>query len=170
MTIQRTAAFLNRAVTPCVRVIAFAGGCGLMFMMVLVACDVILRFFNRPISGAYELVEYSMAITVSFGITVCSHQGGHIKVDILTDALKKNTKNVLACLMSIVAIAYTLPIMWQALLYIQEMYASNMTSAVLLIPVYPFTAIVALSFIATTIVFIADLFNFLAEIKTQWTR
>ena len=91
-------------------------------------------------------------------------------MDILTDALKKNTKNVLACLMSIVAIAYTLPIMWQALLYIQEMYASNMTSAVLLIPVYPFTAIVALSFIATTIVFIADLFNFLAEIKTQWTR
>lgn len=44
MTIQRTAAFFNRAVTPCMRVIAFAGGCGLMFMMVLVACKGAIPF------------------------------------------------------------------------------------------------------------------------------
>lgn len=170
MTITHASQFLNRTVNPCMRVIAFAAGSGLMFMMVLVACDVILRFFNRPIQGAYELVEYSMALTVSFGVTVCAHNKAHINVDILTNALKETTKKILACLMTIVAIIYTLPIMWQSYLFIQEMYASHMTSAVLRIAVYPFTAIVAFSFVITTLVFIADFFNLMTEISTRWTR
>jgi TRAP-type C4-dicarboxylate transport system permease small subunit len=170
MGIQKIAAFLNRIVDPCMKAIAVIGGCGLMFMMTLVACDVLLRFFNRPIPGAYELVEYAMALTVSFGITVCAHQGGHIRVDILTDVLRKTTQRILACLMTLVAVAYTLPIMWQSSRYIAEMYKSHLTSSVLLIAVYPFVAVVAFSFVITSIVLIAEFFNLMVEIKTRWTH
>lgn len=152
------------------RMITFVCGCGLIFMMALVACDVILRFFNRPIPGAYELVEYSMALTVSFGVTVCAHNQGHITVDILTSSLREPTQKVLACLMTIIAIIYILPIMWQTTLQIGDMYNSKMTSAVLLISIYPFTAIVAFSFLITMIVFIVDFFNLLTEILSRWTR
>ena len=141
-----------------------------MFMMVLVACDVILRFLNRPIPGAYELVEYSMALTVSFGITVCAHHRGHISVDILTNVLQKRVKQILASLMSLIAIAYTLPIMWMTAKQIQDSYHSGITSSVLHIVVYPFTAVVAFSFVMTTIVFIVDMLNLLAEIEERWTH
>ena len=170
MGIQKTAAFLNGIVNPCMKVIAVIGGCGLMFMMTLVASDVLLRFFNHPIPGAYELVEYSMALTVSFGITVCAHQGGHITVDILTNVLRKTTQKILACLMTLVAIAYALPIMWQSSRYIFEMYNSHLTSSVLLLSVYPFVAVVALSFVVTTIVLIAEFFNLMVEIRARWTH
>ena len=170
MSLQYLTSFLNRVIAPLMRVITFICGSGLIFMMTLVACDVILRFFNRPIPGAYELVEYAMALTVSFGVTVCAHHQGHITVDILTNSLREPTQKVLACFMTIIAIIYILPIMWQTTLQIGEMYNSHMTSAVLLISVYPFTAIVAFSFAITTLVFIVDFFNLLTEIVLRWTR
>ena len=170
MSIQVLAARCNRIIHPLIQFIGFVGGGTLFFMMVLVACDVILRFFNRPISGAYELVEYSMAITVSFSVTVCAHQGGHIAVDIVTEVLKTNVKRVLACLVTILAIAYTLPITWMTASQIQEAYSSGLTSAVLRISVYPFMFIVAFAFLITSIVFIFDLLNLAAEIEKQWTR
>ena len=169
-SIQRSAAFFNQIIHPLIQTIAFICGSSLLFMMVLVACDVILRFFDRPISGAYELVEYSMAITVSFGVTVCAHQSGHIAVDILTGVLRRRVKQILAALMTLIAIAYTLPIMWMTARQIQDTYGSGVTSAVLRIAVYPFTAIVAFSFVITLIVFIVDLFNIMAEIEKRWTR
>ena len=161
MSIRSTALFSNRIVKPLIRGIGFIGGCGLMFMMVLVACDVILRFFNRPIPGAYELVEYSMALTVSFGVTVCAHHGGHIAVDILTNVLRRRVKQILASIVTLIAIAYTLPIMWMTARQIEDTYHSGITSSVLKIVVYPFTAVVAFSFVMTTIVFIVDLLNLL---------
>lgn len=165
MTIQQTSDSLNRLVRPLVRAIAFVAGFGLMFMMVLTAIDVILRFLNRPIPGAYELIEYSMAVTVALSVTVCAHARAHITVDIVSQKLKKNAEKLLAALTTMVAVIYSIPILWQSSLQIQEMYASNMTSAVLRVSVYPFTAIVAVSFLFTTIVFIADVFNLLAEMK-----
>ena len=47
-------------------------------MMFLTATDVILRYiFNRPISGAYELIEYMMAILIPFALAYCALQGSH---------------------------------------------------------------------------------------------
>ena len=69
-----------------------------------------------------------------------------------------------------VAVAYTLPIMWQSSRYIAEMYKSHLTSSVLLIAVYPFVAVVAFSFVITSIVLIAEFFNLMVEIKTRWTH
>ena len=168
MRIQNVSLVGNRIITPLVRVIGVISGSALLFMMVLVACDVILRYFNRPISGAYELVEYAMAITVSFGVTLCAHYNGHIAVDIVTDMLKTSIKQGLACLMTLVAIAYTLPAMWMTARQVQDTYSSGITSAVLQIAVYPFTAIVALSLGITAIIFLVNLLNILAEMEKRW--
>ena len=55
------------------RLLQAIGALVLAAMMFLGAADVILRyFFNSPISGAYELVEYMMAIIVPFGLCVCA--------------------------------------------------------------------------------------------------
>ena len=170
MPFQNAASMSNRMIAPLVRVISVISGSALLLMMVLVACDVILRFFNRPISGAYELVEYAMAITVSFGVTLCAHHQGHIAVDIVTDLLSRSVRQVLACLMTLVAIAYTLPMMWMTARQIQETFSSGLTSAVLHIVVYPFTAVVALSFLVTAVVFLINLLNILAEMEKRWTR
>ena len=170
MVFQKPAETFSHYIKPLMMTITFIGGCSLLFMMLLVACDVVLRFFNRPISGAYELVEYSMAITVSFGVTICAHQGGHIAVDILTNVLKKSVQRILATIMTLVAIIYTLPIMWMTTQQIQDTYASGLTSAVLRIAVYPFTAVVALAFLFTSIVFIADILKLFAEIEKKWIQ
>lgn len=165
MAIKQISNSLNRLVRPLVSAIAFVAGVGLIFMMLLTAIDVILRFLNRPISGAYELIEYAMALTVGFSVTVAAHTRTHITVDILTQKLKKNAEKVLAALATLIAAIYAFPCFWQSTLQIKEMHASGMTSAVLRIAVYPFTAVVAISLLFTTIVLLADVFNLLAERK-----
>lgn len=165
MAIAQISNSFNRLVQPLVKVVAFAAGFGLLFMMCVTTLDVILRFLKLPLSGAYELVEYGMALTLGFSVTVAAHTRTHITVDIITQKLKRNTEKTLAAAATLVAALYTFPCFWQTTLQIKEMYASKMTSAVLHISVYPFTAIVALSLLLTVVVLIADIFNLLAERK-----
>ena len=165
MAITRIASYLNRTIQPLMKVVAFTAGFGLLFMMVLTTVDVVLRFLKLPLSGSYELIEYAMALTLGFSITAAAHTRTHITVDILTQKLKRNTEKVLAAVATLVAAFYTFPCFWQTTLQIKEMHASKMTSAVLHISVYPFTAVVAISLLLTAIVLIADVFNLLAERK-----
>ena len=53
---------LNRYIVACLRFVAMTVLAGMMF---LTAADVILRYiFNRPVTGAYELIEFLMAILI----------------------------------------------------------------------------------------------------------
>ncbi|UCG64349.1 MAG: TRAP transporter small permease, partial [Deltaproteobacteria bacterium] len=64
-------------------------------MMFLTATDVILRYiFNRPISGAYEVIEYMMAILIPFGLAYCALQGGHVSVDLLVSRFPKKIQSI----------------------------------------------------------------------------
>lgn len=169
MGIKQALESLNRLAGPLIKVTAFIAGVSLFSMMLLVALDVILRFFKRPVPGTYEIVEYLMALTVSFGIVACAHRGEHIKVDIVTNTLTGSVRNALASLVALITLMYTLPIMWENLLYIQDLYSSRVTSAVLLIPVYPFSAAVAAAFVILCMVFLIDVIGLLEKIKALWT-
>ncbi|MFH1491113.1 MAG: TRAP transporter small permease, partial [Pseudomonadota bacterium] len=128
MGIRQVSESLNRLAGPLIKATAGIAGVSLFSMMLLVAIDVILRSFKRPVPGTYEVVEYLMALTVSFGIVACAHRGEHIKVDIVTNALAGSVKTTLASLVALITVIYTLPIMWENLLYIQDLYSSRVTS------------------------------------------
>ena len=48
------------------------GMVSLAAMMFLIAADVVLRyFFNKPITGDYELVQFMLVIMISLGLAYC---------------------------------------------------------------------------------------------------
>ncbi|HET9709714.1 MAG TPA: TRAP transporter small permease [Gemmatimonadales bacterium] len=70
----------DRAVVPALGAVAAA----LMFCMMLLTCvDVVGRyFFNKPVTGGFELTEMLLAALIFAGLPLVTLRGDHITVDL----------------------------------------------------------------------------------------
>lgn len=132
----------------------------LTIMMFLTASDVACRyFFNSPISGTMEVSEFLMAIIVPFSIAYCALQKSHVAVDLIVDHLPNKARKLLNIIIILITIFFIILMSWQNYLYIFETYSSQLTSAVLLIPAYPFVVPTALGFLVYAIILLVQLFS-----------
>lgn len=135
--------FLKRI--PVVEALAAVASAMLAMMMFLMAADVIGRyFFNSPIPGGLELVEFMMAIIVPFGIAYCALHRSHVVVDMIVERFPRTLRLAVDTLTTIVSVVFIGILCWQNILNVFETYDSKMTSAVLKLPSYPFVVPVAL--------------------------
>lgn len=135
----------------------------LAIMMFLTAFDVALRYLlNSPMPGALELTEYMMAILIPFCILYCESQKGHVAVELIMDRFPKRFKRGVGLVTSTISVIFVLIIAWQTLLQVREVYTSNVTSAVLKIPGWPFVLCVAIGIGVFSLI----LFQHLLEIIT----
>lgn len=139
------------------------GATVLVLMMLLTAWDVLLRYlFNRPVSGAFELIEYMMAVFIPFSVVYCARRREHVAVDLIMNFFGADVRRGFECLTSLVTAIFAGLVTWQCSLYVGSMLKSKMTSAVLLIPVYPFVAAVTIgmgAFALVTLINILTLFK-----------
>jgi TRAP-type C4-dicarboxylate transport system permease small subunit len=57
-------------------------------VMLLVVCNVVSRFaFSNPIEGTLEVTESALTVLVFLSLAMTQHEGGHIKVVLLTQRL-----------------------------------------------------------------------------------
>ncbi len=140
------------------------GASMLALMMFLTAVDVGLRYaFNRPLSGAFELVEYMMAIMVPFSIAYCAQQKGHVAVDLVMERFPKKVGKGADIVTTFITLIFSLIISWQNVLYFFEVKASGLTSSVLLIPAYPFIAPTAIAFATLALILVVHLIELFTE-------
>jgi TRAP-type transport system small permease protein len=140
-------------------------------MMFLTVVDVVGRyFFNRPVTGSYELIQFMMAILVSFGISYTAVEKGHVGVDLLTVKLTAKTRAIIACVTNLVGLALFALITWQGLLQARTLWSSGATSASLLIPVYPFIYLFCLGTLMFCLVIVKDFVESVTEVLQKWNR
>lgn len=129
--------------------VAVISGIGLLALMAVMAGDVIGRnFFRQPIPGAYELVEYLMAVLVPCCVAFSAERKCHVGVDILVERLTPRTR----LMVEIVTLAVTIILAWvvvyQGWIGFVEALSSTMKSAVLQIPNGPFLLSIPVGFAA----------------------
>jgi len=107
-------------------------------MMLLTCADVILRFFQHPILGTYELVGFLGTMVIAFALAYTSIERGHIAVEILVDRLPAKAQNMLDGVNHLIGAALFLLIAWQSTVYAGDLKASGEVSLTLAIPTYPF--------------------------------
>ena len=140
------------------------GATMLALMMLLTALDVGLRYvFNRPLSGAFELVEYMMAILVPFSIAYCAQQKEHVGVDLVIGRFSRKVRTVVDIITTFITLIFVIIVAWQNVLYFFEVKDSGLTSSVLLIPAYPFIAPTALAFATFALILVVHLIELLSE-------
>jgi len=141
------------------------GATMLALMMFLTASDVGLRYvFNRPLSGAFELVGYMMAILVPFSIAYCGHKNEHITVDLFMDRFSRKTRSIANIITTFITMLFVIAIAWQNVLYFFEVKDSGLTSSVLLIPEYPFIAPIAIAFATFALILFVRLIELFSEV------
>lgn len=140
------------------------GATALAVMMFLTAADVAGRYiFNRPIPGALEAVEFLMAVLIPFSIAYCAYRRSHVEVELIMGRLPKPVQRLADGLTTLLTMVFLGIICRQNISYIGEIRASQMTSAVLLIPAWPFVIPVAVG----AGVFVLNLVLHLFGIETE---
>jgi len=171
MRLQKVADFMTKLNRPLVVFIKYVALWILAMMMFLTFADVLLRkLFNSPISGGAELIEFMMGIVVTFSVAYAAHKKAHIGVDLVISRFKDRTRAVIRSITSFLTLIFFICIAWQNFIYISDEYHSNLTSAVLYIPVYPFVTIVAVGFLILCLILLAEFFSLLGEVVSGWTR
>ncbi len=157
---------LSKVTTKITQALIAIGATMLALMMFLTVMDVVLRgLFNRPLSGAFELVEYMMAIMVPFSITYCAEQNGHIAVDLIMDRFSKKIQRATGAFVTFATLTFVILIAWQNVLYFMEVKGFQVTSSVLLIPTYPFVIPIFIAFGVFALILVVQLSNFFSEVK-----
>ena len=155
---------LNNVCGLVARFLLIIGASILSVMMFLTMADVVLRYvFGRPVSGAYEMIQYMMAIVIPFGIVFCAHEKSHVSVEVVFDLLPVMLQRILHCIVSLIVLVLFILVAWQNVFFVHETYETGYTSAVLYIPAYPFVGTIALGFVALCLVLVSDFLTALLE-------
>lgn len=162
MWLNRCASFLARIADPVSRWMSGLGAGILAAMMFLAAMDVLLRyFFNRPIGGAMELIQYMMLITIVSGFAHCTMEKSHIRVEVVIDRFPLTVRKILYCITSFLTLGLVLLICRQAVIYAGLLKDSQMTSPVLFIPAFPFALVMASGMAVFSLALLSEFVYFL---------
>lgn len=142
------------------------GGAAIVLMMLLTAVDVILRnLVNRPMIGSFDLMEYMMAVLVASGLAYVAISKANISADVLFTRLSRRTQTFINIITSFLSFGLVCLVAWQTFAEMKSTRDLGLTSAVLLIPVFPFVAVTAFGIALLALVLLKDFFEFLLEVK-----
>ena len=171
MWLETVTGFLTKLNRPFVAFVKYVALWVLAGMMFLTFTDVLLRYlFNSPVPGGDELIEFMMAIVVTFCLAYTAHERSHVGVDLLITRLSKKTRKLIGCITSFLTLGLFILICWQTIILISEDYYSHLESAVLYIPVYPFIATVAAGLAILCLILLTEFLSLVGEVVSEWTR
>ena len=171
MWLQKLGNSLEIVVRPLALVFKGGGMAVLAGMMFLTAADVGLRYvFNSPIPGAYEIIAFMMGIVIPFALVYTASKNAHIGVDLIIEHLPEKIQKILAIITTFFTFILFILITWQGYYYIFEEFEAKLTSAVLLIPTWPFILLFFLAGVLLSAVVFIDFIKRLLEVSSKWTH
>ncbi len=157
MFFEKTAQALDRVAVPLSRTMDRIGRGILGLMVLLITLDVVLRyFFNRPIKGSYELIEFMMVALVFLGLAYTQTKKGHISITLLTVKLSPVQLSVIRSATNLLCLATFSIITWRCILQAETLRVDGITSDTLFIPNYPFMWVVVFGSFLLCLVFLSD--------------
>jgi len=126
-----------KAVEGISRFLNIIAGISLTFLMSLTIVDVILRGFNMPVVGAYELVAFSGAVVIGFSMPQTAWLKAHIYVDFFILTFSRRVRNLFTIATRCTVILLFLLIGWNLFVYGWDLQKSGEVSLTLQMPFYP---------------------------------
>jgi TRAP-type transport system small permease protein len=167
----------SKIVDPIARYGGAIGATALAIMMFLTVFDVLGRFiggfewvhnitsFFKPITGTTEITEFLMSILVVFGLGYMALHKGHIRVDLILQYTSKKMNQWIDVYTYFLSSALYILITWQCWYNVTSKYESGLTSATLLIPLYPFIFITMIGSGVLALVLFRDFLKSIDEVR-----
>ena len=144
---------------------ATLAGIVLLFITFSISVDVLLRYvFGRPTIWITEVSTYLFLYVIYLGTAYTLQRDLHIKVTFLLDVIGKRTQRIIDLVTSILAIVFTVVLLWQTSLMTWSAIKGKWTSPTALNAPYTYIYIVMvigsflllLTFVCTTILEFTD--------------
>ncbi len=139
------------------RAAAAVAGAALVLLTGIAAANMILRAFDVPVPGSYELIGFACAAAVALGMGYTQMAKGHIAVTIFTDMFSPAVNRILDGINHLVSAAFFAFVGWQIMKYGSILAASGELSQTLKIPYYPLVWVVGIGLFILALTIILDL-------------
>ena len=138
-------------------------GVALICMMLITVGDVILRELGRPIIGVYELVGFSGAIVIGFGLPYTSWKRGHIYMEFLIVQIPKQRQNIAHVFTRLLGIALFAVAAYNLFVVGIDLHNSGEVSPTLSFPYYPVAYGLGICCIMLCLVLLCDIIKIYGE-------
>jgi len=136
-------------------------------LMLLTFADVMLRgFFNKPISGTFEISQYMLAVFILLGAAYTQQVKGHVGVDFVTSRLSPRLRAICEIATTLLSLFIIAIVVWQGWV---EGITEKAVSDQLRIPQYPFRVLVAVGGFLLWLELLIDLFGSFGKLRRNET-
>lgn len=162
---SKIADFLESFIKPIIHLANRIGTIILLFMVLLLGVNVILRYFIRkPLKGSVEMEEFLLVILVFFGVAYTALNKQHIKIDLLISRFPKPFQPVVTGVTSALSVGLCVVMTWQTVVYAQTRWAYGGESIILRLPIFPFILAAAFGSALLGLVMLVEFLRSLAEV------
>jgi TRAP-type C4-dicarboxylate transport system permease small subunit len=162
--VAQAASARSKAIDRANLVLAAAAGASLLFMVVLIAVGVVLRFaFAMPILGINEIVQLTSVAVVMLALPWATSEGAHVRVDVLDRSIGRLGRfagDVLSRVLSAFVLAV---LVWRACLKALDALKYGDATNMLSLPIWPFYAILSVGMALCVLVLLGQLVLILKE-------
>lgn len=140
----------------------------LFVLMLLTSADIIGRFFfNKPITGTFELTGILLALIIFFSLGTLQNKGEHIDIDFLTNKFPVKLQEILKMIVSLFLFIFLVLVTWQVFELMKRMHASNSISGDLGFPMYIIVALVGIGSLLFTVSYLSQIFKDLIKVVSK---
>ena len=129
----------------------------LFLLMLLTTADVSGRyFFNKPLTGTYELTGLALAVIIFFSLGMAQVKRDHIEIDFLTNKMPQKVQDGLYALSSLILFVLVILMGWQLFEFAGRIAEGHETSGDLGLPLHFFVIPTAIGTLFFALTFLVD--------------
>jgi TRAP-type C4-dicarboxylate transport system permease small subunit len=126
------------------------------------------KLFLFPVPGSVDLLGLLLVLTGAFGLAQTEIIRQHIRIDFLVIRLSGRTRVAFDCFGHIMSIILIAMLIWASYLYAIRLFNSGTGSMTLLIPLFPFPFILALTCLPLLLVYVMKLIDTVRGTGKKW--
>lgn len=159
--------FYSKIVDSISRVMTWIGVCVITAMMVLTCADVILRYFNYPIRGAYDITRVLGSTLFALPIAYSFVKGYQVAVDSIFRGAPRIVRTIVDAITCLAGMTITAMIAWRSIYFGYDLFEKGRVTDTIAIPLWPFIYVMVLGFSLYCLVLLGRLFKVFKRTDTQ---
>lgn len=122
-----------------------------IFLAIILVANVVFRWMDSSLASTEELSQFLMFFITFLGTSYAARTGMHIRMSMLSDALRGKAQKALALLVSLGSALIMLYIAWLACRYVVKIAGFNRVSPILQVPVQYVWMVMPIGLLLTSI-------------------
>ncbi len=118
---------------------------GIFAMMLITVADVILRFFGRPITGAYDIVQIMGVLSITGALPYTTAVKGHVAIEYFYHKMSRRGRIGMDTFLRVLAMGLFGVLTYQAVRYGNQLRTSGQVTMTLHIPLFWVSYLIAVS-------------------------